>query len=134
MSKLLIEDVLSWDKFLKETLKEDSYPPKKIKLFNRLMAHSNNFFIISAIGAFSPGYLMLISKKLVPSFSLIDSRGIVDMTLELFGSEKLMWGSDFPPVSNREGYTNALNWLGLKITKQMQLNYRRPLRRNEAGV
>jgi L-fuconolactonase len=48
---------------------------------------------------------------LSPSFSLIDSRGIVDMTLELFGSEKLMWGSDFPPVSNREGYTNALNWI-----------------------
>ena len=22
-----------------------------------------------------------------------------------------MWGSDFPPVSNREGYTNALNWI-----------------------
>ena len=72
MNKLLIEDVLSWDKFSNETLKEDSHPPKKIKLFNRLMAHSNNFFIISAIGAFSPGYLMLISKKLVPSFSLID--------------------------------------------------------------
>ena len=36
------------------------------------MAHSNNFFIISAIGAFTPGYLMLISKKLLPSLSLID--------------------------------------------------------------
>ena len=22
-----------------------------------------------------------------------------------------MWGSDFPPVSNREGYKNALNWI-----------------------
>ena len=33
MNKLLIEDVLSWDKFLNETLKEDSRPPKKIKLF-----------------------------------------------------------------------------------------------------
>ena len=44
MNKLLIEDVLSWDKFLNETLKEDTHPPKKIKLFNRIMAHSNNFF------------------------------------------------------------------------------------------
>ena len=34
MNKLLIEDVLSWDKFSNETLKEDSHPPKKIKLFN----------------------------------------------------------------------------------------------------
>ncbi len=48
---------------------------------------------------------------LSPSFTLIDSRGIVEMTLEIFGSEKLMWGSDFPPVSNREGYRNALNWI-----------------------
>tara|TARA_Y100000590_G_scaffold322405_1_gene365091 strand:+ start:4644 stop:5567 length:924 start_codon:yes stop_codon:yes gene_type:complete len=79
MSKPPIEDVLSWDKFLKETLKEDSHPPKKIKLFNRLMAHSNNFFIISAIGAFSPGYLMLISKKLVPSFSLIDDEHLDEL-------------------------------------------------------
>ena len=32
MNKLLIEDVLSWDKFLNETLKEDSHPPKKNKV------------------------------------------------------------------------------------------------------
>ena len=25
-----------------------------------------------------------------------------------FGSDHMMWGSDFPPVSNREGYKNAL--------------------------
>ena len=79
MNKPPIKDVLSWDQFLNETLKEDSYPPKKIKLFNRLMAHSNNFFIISAIGAFSPGYLMLISKKLVPSLSLIDDEHLDEL-------------------------------------------------------
>jgi L-fuconolactonase len=27
-----------------------------------------------------------------------------------FGPERLMWGSDFPPVAFREGYANALNW------------------------
>ena len=53
---------------------------------------------------------------LSPSFTLIDSRRIIDMTLELFGSEKLMWGSDFPPVSNREGYRNALNWIKESIS------------------
>jgi L-fuconolactonase len=25
-----------------------------------------------------------------------------------FGPHRLMWGSDFPPVSSREGYANAL--------------------------
>ena len=29
-------------------------------------------------------------------------------TLDRFGSRRLMWGSDFPPVASREGYANAL--------------------------
>jgi L-fuconolactonase len=28
-----------------------------------------------------------------------------------FGSERLLWGSDFPPVATREGYANALLWM-----------------------
>lgn len=28
--------------------------------------------------------------------------------LEAFGAQRLMWGSDFPPVAAREGYANAL--------------------------
>ncbi len=27
-----------------------------------------------------------------------------------FGPQRLMWGSDYPPVSSREGYGNALTW------------------------
>jgi L-fuconolactonase len=27
-----------------------------------------------------------------------------------FGADRLMWGSDFPPVAAREGYANALSW------------------------
>ncbi|MBF8288359.1 MAG: putative hydrolase, partial [Candidatus Rokubacteria bacterium] len=30
------------------------------------------------------------------------------MALDAFGPERLMWGSDYPPVSSREGYANAL--------------------------
>jgi L-fuconolactonase len=28
---------------------------------------------------------------------------------DAFGPDRMMWGSDFPPVAGREGYTNALN-------------------------
>jgi len=35
---------------------------------------------------------------------------ILDMALEAFGPDRLMWGSDFPPVSGREGYANALRF------------------------
>jgi len=31
-----------------------------------------------------------------------------DMALEAFGPQRVMWGSDFPPVSSREGYGNSL--------------------------
>ncbi|MCH2320242.1 MAG: amidohydrolase [SAR202 cluster bacterium] len=34
---------------------------------------------------------------------------IVEMILEAFGTSRTMWGSDYPPVSNREGYRNALH-------------------------
>ena len=35
------------------------------------MAHSKNFFIIAGYGAFTPGYLLIISKNFLPSFGLI---------------------------------------------------------------
>ncbi|MFP3897464.1 MAG: amidohydrolase family protein [Anaerolineales bacterium] len=33
---------------------------------------------------------------------------LLDMAYEAFGPERMMWGSDFPPVCGREGYGNAL--------------------------
>jgi len=30
--------------------------------------------------------------------------------LDRFGAERLLWGSDYPVVSSREGYANALHW------------------------
>jgi L-fuconolactonase len=43
------------------------------------------------------------------SLSLEPGAIVLDM-LKAFGAERLMWGSDFPPVASREGYANALNW------------------------
>jgi L-fuconolactonase len=34
---------------------------------------------------------------------------LADLALEAFGSERVMWGSDYPPVSGREGYANSLS-------------------------
>jgi len=33
---------------------------------------------------------------------------LLEWTLDAFGPNRLMWGSDFPPVCAREGYANAL--------------------------
>lgn len=35
---------------------------------------------------------------------------LLSMVYQAFGYRRLMWGSDFPPVSSREGYRNALRF------------------------
>ena len=35
---------------------------------------------------------------------------LFDRALAAFGPDRMMWGSDYPPVSGREGYANALRW------------------------
>ena len=35
---------------------------------------------------------------------------LVRMAIEAFGPQRLMWGSDYPPVSTREGYDNSLTF------------------------
>jgi L-fuconolactonase len=34
----------------------------------------------------------------------------MELAYDAFGARRMMWGSDFPPVSGREGYRNALRW------------------------
>lgn len=35
---------------------------------------------------------------------------LLERAYAAFGADRLMWGSDYPPVSSREGYRNALRW------------------------
>ena len=69
-----IHDALSWDLFLNGSKIRSSYPPKEINLVNRLVCYTNNFFVIAAIGAFVPGYLMIVSKKLISSYALLEEK------------------------------------------------------------
>ena len=65
------KDQLSWEEFYKESQHRSSLP-KKVNEFNRLVAHTKNFFIISGYGAFTPGYLLIISKDFLPSFGFVE--------------------------------------------------------------
>ena len=69
-----IKDALSWDLFLQGSVDRGSYPPKEIDLVNRLVCHTKNFFVIGAIGAFVPGYLMIVSKNLISSYALLEKK------------------------------------------------------------
>jgi L-fuconolactonase len=50
---------------------------------------------------------------------------ILEMAYQAFGPQRMMWGSDYPPVSSREGYRNALQFtmeqLGSKSEKDREL-------------
>mgnify|MGYP001177124216 FL=1 len=50
-------------------------------------------------------------------FMMDDRTPLLKMALDAFGHERVMWGSDYPPVSNREGYHNALN--GIQFHKAL---------------
>ncbi len=62
-------DQLSWDNFLKFSKQEKKI--KKITDFNRLIAHTKNFFLISGYGAFKEGYFLIITKDFIPSYGLV---------------------------------------------------------------
>ena len=109
MKNLPIEDVLSWERFFNESKKRNFYPPKEIEMFNRLVSHTNNFFVIAAIGAFTPGYLMLVTKKLLPSFSLVDDEQLNELKLEVDVAEvgEVVYVGD--GVSRIQGLENVLS-------------------------
>ena len=69
------KDQLSWDEFYKESKNRTSVP-NNISEFNRLVAHTKNFFVISGYGAFTPGYLLVVSKEFLPSFGLVEDNQI----------------------------------------------------------
>ena len=61
-----LKDQLSWEEFLKKSPKNDIIT--RVKPFNRLIAHSKNLFIIAGYGAFTKGYVLIITKDFIPSF------------------------------------------------------------------
>ena len=67
-----LKDQLSWTEFLKESSKEALI--SEVKPFNRLIAHSKNFFIIAGYGSFTKGYVLIITKDFIPSFGLIEEK------------------------------------------------------------
>jgi diadenosine tetraphosphate (Ap4A) HIT family hydrolase len=84
----MIEDQLSWNKFFKNSKSEKQI--KEVKQFNRLIAHSKNLFIISAYGAFTPGYLLIVSKNFVPSFGLLEKHDLEELNFMIEISQKVI--------------------------------------------
>ena len=54
-----------------------------------------------------------LSNQIIPASAEnifeVEGIGFLKDAIKTFSPSRMMWGSDFPPVSNREGYSNALN-------------------------
>jgi len=71
-------DQLSWNEFHKHF---KNTKIKKVLPFNRMITHTKNFFLIAGYGAFTKGYVIVIAKKLIPSFghiSLVEKKELND--------------------------------------------------------
>ena len=63
-----IKDQLSWNEFLKNS--KNSGLVDKVQPYNRLIAHSKNLFVVAGYGAFTEGYVLIITKDFIPSFCI----------------------------------------------------------------
>lgn len=70
--KKIENDVLDWNLFLKGSNKRKKQVPKKSSLDNRLIFETKNLFVIAGLGAFVPGYFLIITKKSYTSFAQLE--------------------------------------------------------------
>lgn len=68
-----------------------------------LAKYPNAYVKFSGLGEYSTR-----RPRFKPEFGFDDAPPMLEMAYKAFGPRRLMWGSDFPPVSGREGYRNAL--------------------------
>ena len=70
-----------------------------------LAKYPNTYLKVPGLGEFCP--------RPVPfrqPYPFEDVPPLIEMAIDAFGAERLMWGSDFPPVAAREGYRNSLKF------------------------
>lgn len=64
---------------------------------------------IAALGQLAPRPPSRPLPKVPPVLDIAEGQRLLAV-LDSFGADRLLWSSDFPVVSSREGYRNALQW------------------------
>ena len=70
----------------------------------KLAKYANTYIKVGGLGEIS-----VRPPVLLPQFGFDYTPPLIEMAYDAFGPRRMMWGSDYPPVSYREGYRNALN-------------------------
>ena len=68
-----------------------------------LAKYPNTYIKVGGLGEFSARPAVL-----QPRFGFDGTPPLIEMAYDAFGPRRMMWGSDYPPSSGREGYRNAL--------------------------
>jgi L-fuconolactonase len=84
--------------------REDTIPPHNTYLMVLALARYPNVYMkVPGLGEISPRAMPVRAP-----YPFEDAPPFIEMAIDAFGANRLMWGSDFPPVATREGYRNAL--------------------------
>ena len=78
---------------------------QRLAAFQSLGGNPNVFMKVHGLGEFAPRAMPPAAFPFVQPI-----QPYLQQVYELFGPERMMWGSDFPPVASREGYANALRF------------------------
>ena len=85
-------------------VRQDAEPPyTTFKKALALSQYPNTYIKVGGLGEIS-----IRPAVLEPGFKFDYTPPLIEMTYDAFGPRRMMWGSDYPPVSGREGYRNAL--------------------------
>ena len=68
-----------------------------------LARYPNTYIKVGGLGEISAR-----PPVLLPDFRFEHTPPLIELAYDAFGPRRMMWGSDYPPVSGREGYRNAL--------------------------
>ena len=79
-------------------------PYAQFKKAMALANYPNTYLKVGGLGEISTR-----PPVLRPEFRFDDTPPLIEMAYDAFGPRRMMWGSDYPPVSGREGYRNALH-------------------------
>ena len=78
-------------------------PYLSYKRVMELARFPNTYIKLGGLGEFTARTPILGAR-----FGFANVPPMIDMALEAFGPKRMLWGSDYTPVSSREGYRNAL--------------------------
>jgi L-fuconolactonase len=94
--------------------REDTPPPHM--MYRRVLAlaqYPNTFMKVPGLGEIC----QRPARFPPPSASFENIPPVIEMAMDAFGAKRLVWGSDFPHVAEREGYGNCLRLLMEHVVK-----------------